>query len=263
MSLVFAALTPHPPLLIPTIGKDALIKAEKTKQAFEKLEEDLYLSKPDTILIISPHSNLLSDAFTFNISKEFETDLTEFGDLTTHLKYKADLDLAFLIREEAKKENFSIILESNSSLDHSAAVPLFYLAQHLSKTSILPMGFCELDYKTHIEFGYFLKEQIMKSTKRVAIIASGDLSHTLTPDSPGGFNPEGKIFDEKIQEFLSARNTTGLLQLDKDIIEKAASCGFRSILLLMGMLRGINFDYKSYCYEAPFGVGYLTANFVF
>ena len=38
MSLVFAAITPHPPLLIPSIGKDVIKKVEKTKKALEKLK---------------------------------------------------------------------------------------------------------------------------------------------------------------------------------------------------------------------------------
>jgi len=35
MSLVFAAITPHPPLLIPSIGKDVIKKVDKTKKALE------------------------------------------------------------------------------------------------------------------------------------------------------------------------------------------------------------------------------------
>jgi MEMO1 family protein len=53
MSLVFAAISPHPPLLIPSIGKEAIKKIQKTKEALEKLEEDLYLSRPEIIIIIS------------------------------------------------------------------------------------------------------------------------------------------------------------------------------------------------------------------
>jgi hypothetical protein len=37
MSLVFAAIVPHPPLLIPSIGKEAIKKIDKTKRALEKL----------------------------------------------------------------------------------------------------------------------------------------------------------------------------------------------------------------------------------
>lgn len=261
MSLVFAALTPHPPLLIPSIGKEAIKKIDKTKRALEKLEEDLYLSHPELIIIISPHGHLLPDAFTINVNPEFETNLTDFGDLTTRLTFRGEMDLASTIREEAKKENFPVVLLSNQSLDHGVAVPLFYLTSHLKQIDILPLGFCNLDYRRHVDFGYFLKECIMNSNKRIAVIASGDLSHSLTTDAPAGFHPSGKIFDNKIQELLATHNTTGFLQLEPDFIEEAAACGFRSLLILMGILRGINFKYKFYNYEAPFGVGYLTAYF--
>jgi AmmeMemoRadiSam system protein B len=263
MSLVFAAITPHPPLLIPTIGKDALKKLEKTKQAIQKLEEELYLSKPELIIIISPHGKLLADAFTLNVCSDFTTDLSEFGDLSTHLKFKGEMNLASKISEGAKKENFPLVLVSNPALDHGISVPLFYLAPHLENVNILPIGFCDADYKTHAEFGFFIKDQIMKSNKRTAVIASGDLSHSLTTDAPAGFNPAGKIFDEKIQSLLSTHNAAGFLQIDPEIVTGSSSCGFKSFLILMGILRGINFEYKSYCYEAPFGIGHLTAQFSF
>ncbi len=193
---------------------------------------------------------------------EFTTDLKDFGDLATKLTFKGEMGLPAFIREAAKKENFSVSLISEKNLDVATIVPLMYLASHESNMLIMPMGFCELDLKTHLEFGYFLKEQIMNSTKRIAVIASSNLSHALSKEAPAGFNPDGKIFDEKIQEFLASGNTAGILQLDADLIKNAHECGLRSILVLLGVMRGINFNYKSYAYEAPFGIGYLTANLV-
>ena len=64
MALVFAAITPHPPILIPTIGKDKLEALEKTKTALEQLEQDLYITKPDLIFIISPHTGAFKNTFT-------------------------------------------------------------------------------------------------------------------------------------------------------------------------------------------------------
>src|SRR3989344_8584763 len=98
MSLVFAALTPHPPLLIPSIGKEMEKKVEKTKNALLKLEEELYLAKPEVIIIISPHGALLRDAFTINYCADYETDLREFGDLATKLKFKGETTLPAKIR---------------------------------------------------------------------------------------------------------------------------------------------------------------------
>ncbi|MBI5729252.1 MAG: MEMO1 family protein [Candidatus Magasanikbacteria bacterium] len=261
MSLVFAAITPHPPLLIPAIGKENIKKIDATKKALEKMEEYLYLSHPDIVLLISPHGKLFDNAFSMNVCAEYETDLKEFGDLTTKLHFKGELNLPALIREASKKKEYRTIMISEKKLDHGAAVPLFYLTPHLPDISLTIFGFCNLDAKTHTDFGYLIKEQIMRTNKRVAVIASGDLSHALTTDAPAGFNPEGAVFDKKIQEYLATRNTAGLLQMEA-MIANAAECGFRSFLILMGILRGVNYTFESYAYEGPFGVGYLTANFV-
>ena len=260
MSLVFAGIVPHPPLIIPAICKDETKKVAKTGEALSKLEEDLYLAKPEIVIIVSPHGQLFADAFSLNICPEFETDLREFGDLVTKNKYKGEINLASDIREMGKDEGIPISMNCDGKLDHGAAVPLFFLLPHLPNVKILPIGYSGLDAKTHVKFGQLIKEAIMKTNKRVAVIASGDLSHALTSEAPAGFSPSGKEFDAKIQELLSTRNTAGMLKLEPKFLEEAAECGFRSFLILMGILRDVSYNYQSYSYEAPFGVGYLVAN---
>lgn len=262
MSLVFSAITPHPPMLIPSIGQGALKKLEKTKLALENLEKKLYVAHPDIILIISPHGSYFKDAFTLNSNPQYQTDLKSFGDLATKIKLSGETVLSNLIRESAKKEHLPLTMISEPKLDHSSSIPLFYLAQHLPKIKIIPVGFCDLDWKTHVAFGTLLKDQIAQTNKRVAVIASGDLSHALMTDSPAGYNPAGAEFDNKIQELLASHNLAGMLQMDKEMVESASECGFRSFLILMGILQGMQTTYKSFAYEAPFGIGYLTANFV-
>lgn len=264
MSLVFAAITPHPPLLIPTIGKENLKYITKTKEAMEKLEEDLYLAKPDMIVVISPHGHYFNDAFSLNFSDHFETDLREFGDLATKLQFSGDMEFPYAVRTESidHYKNCPAAIINEPVIDHGAAVPLYYLTQHLPNIKIVPVGFSDLDWKTHLEFGSLLKEQIMRYNKRVAVIASGDLSHALSTEGPVGFNPEGPKFDAAIQELLAAHNTAGLLNLDPEKVAAAAECGFRSVLILLGILRNVNYQYSAYSYEGPFGVGYLTANFI-
>jgi len=262
MSLVFAAIAPHPPMLIPSIGKDTIKKVEKTKKALEKLEEDLYLSSPDVILIISPHGSFFKDAFTIHHAVEYETDFREFGDLATRAKFHGETNLTYQIREATKGSSIPATMISEKNIDHGSAVPLIYLTAHLPNVKIVPIGFCDLDWKTHTDFGYVIKEQIMNTNKRVAVIASGDLSHALNNESPAGFNAAGSEFDKKIQELLENHNVAGMLQLDQKFTKDAAECGLRSFLILMGILRGVDYDYKNYSYEGPFGVGYLVANFV-
>lgn len=261
MSLVFAAITPHPPLLIPSIGKEAVKKLEKTQIAMEQMEKDLYITHPEIILIISPHGSYFDDVFTLNFSPEYQTDLREFGDLSTKLKFKGETHLSTLIREGSKKEGFPTTMISEPRLDHGSSIPLLYLTKHLKNIKIIQIGFCDLDWKTHVAFGAMLADKIAEINKRVAVIASGDLSHALISDAPAGYNAAGPEFDRKIQELLASNNLSGMLQLDKKLIENASECGFRSFLILMGILQGVHHSYKEYSYEGPFGVGYLTANF--
>lgn len=262
MSLVFAALTPHPPILIPTIGKEALKKINETKKALEKMEEDFYAAHPEIILIISPHGSYFNNAFTINNCPEYETDLREFGDLSTKLKFKGDLAFSHRIRAATKTHNFPAVMISENTLDHGSAVPLYYLTKHLPKIHIIQLGFCNLSWKTHLDFGALLKEQIETSNQRIAVIASGDMSHAITTDAPAGFNASGVKFDQKIQELLVAGNISGMVQMDAQLAAEAAECGFRSLLILMGILQHKNYIYKQLAYEAPFGVGYLTAEFI-
>ncbi len=261
MSLVFAAITPHPPVLIPSIGKEAIKKIDKTILALKKLEEDLYLAKPDVLVIFSPHGTIFPDSFAINVSPEYQTDLRDFGDLSVVQRFKGEVDIAAKISHAGKQGEIPSSMITETKLDYGVAVPLHYLLVHLPTLPILPISPSQLDHKSHVEFGYLVKEQIMNSNKRVAILASGDLSRALTTDAPAGFNPAGAQYDAKIQELLMTRNTAGILQLDQAVLTGAAECGFRVFLMLMGVLRGVNYRYTSYAYEAPFGVGCLTAQF--
>lgn len=261
MSLVFAGITPHPPLLLPTIGKEEIKKIEKTNKALLQMEKELYSTHPDIIIVISPHGSFFVDAFTVNACPEYTTDFKEFGDISTKLKFKGETMLAYKIRKSSFDQNIPTATVSEPLLDHGSGIPLYFLTAHLKNFNLLQLGFCDLSYKNHVEFGNVLQEVILNTNKRVAIIASGDLSHSLISEAPAGFTPEGKLFDTKIQDFLANQNLAGMLQLKPEFISSAAECGFRSLLILAGVLQGINCDYKKLCYEAPFGVGYLTAFF--
>lgn len=259
--IVFSAITPHPPILIPDIGKDNLRFVEKTRAAMEKLSQELYAAKPDTIIIISPHGTVLADAFALNMSPEFEIQFKEFGDLATKINLKGDIG-AIHHYKEILEDKMPVVLVNEAELDHGAGVPLYFLTKALDKKKIkiVPVSYSLLDYEKHYQFGMKLQTDIINDTRRVAIIASGDLSHRLTADAPAGYSHWAKKFDETIVKKVKAKDGQGLLKLDADFIEEAGECGLRSIIILMGILNSINYKPEIYSYEGPFGVGYLVAH---
>lgn len=260
--LVFSALSPHPPILIPGVGKNNLNKLKKTVKALKSLEQELYASKPETIIIISPHGQILDNAFTINLNPQYLANFKEFGDFSTELKFKGDPILIQEIRadDEMEKE-IPLVLVSKEEIDHGISVPLYYLTQHLKEIKIIPVSYSALALKIHLKFGKFLQEQILNSNKRVAVIASGDLSHCLTKKSPGGYHKDGKIFDQKLIKLLKNKNVEGILNLNKNLIQNTKECGLKSIIIILGILNQSNYQSEILSYEAPFGVGYAVINF--
>ncbi len=258
--LKFACICPHPPLLIPNVGQENLKTVAASKQALEKLEAEFYQLKTDTLLIISPHGELAADAFTINQAAELTVNFTQFGDLSTKLEFKNNLAFGYRLRENLETK-MPILLINVPKLDHGAGVPLYYLTQHLKDLKIVPLGYSLLPLETHFQFGKQVQELVFQSNENIGIIASGDLSHCLTPEAPAGYSPRGKEFDNLFIKLLKEKSVKGILNLDKDLIEEAGECGLRSFVILLGILDGINYNVEILSYEGPFGVGYLVANF--
>ncbi|MEK7211534.1 MAG: class III extradiol dioxygenase subunit B-like domain-containing protein [Patescibacteria group bacterium] len=259
----FFAIAPHAPVLAPTIGKDeAAKKAAKTLEAIQDLEEKLYLSKPETIIIISPHGNPPPGTFVVEMNKEYNLNLKEFGDFKTKKKFLPNSRLLESVRHRAIDEGIPVGLETYEKLNYGAAIPLLLLTANLPKVKIIPINTADLDLKTHFEFGKMIREAIAKSgSERVAVIASADLSDKLRDDSPGGFSPRGKEFDETVLRYIETKNVTGILGMDADIIKDGGGCGLKSIVTLLGAMDKINCEPQTFSYEAPFGIGLLVEHF--
>lgn len=259
--ITFAAIVPHPPMILPKIGKDNAKKAAVTAEAMRALEQELYLSNPETIVIISPHGPTMTDAFMINLSANYSVGFKDFGDFETAKTFSSDFMLIDRIQRNARKET-PLVLASEENLDYGTGIPLMVLTEHLPKVAVIPVAVSGLDLKAHYDFGKLLKDELMASNKRVAVIASADLSHALSDDSPAGFAKEGAELDRIVQEALTTRNAVGLIGLDANIREKARECGVKPIVTLLGTLDGVQYEPKIHSYEHPFGVGYLVSNLV-
>lgn len=277
MSLVFSSICPHPPLLIPTIGGLELEKISNTVKALEDLNKDFVQAKPKTVVVISPHAPSLPRAFGITKPKMLSGNFGAFGDFGTELRFESDQKLIKDILGEAKAEKISVQALDYSDLDHGTLVPLYYLTKRAPKLKLVVISFTQLDLKTHFQFGKLLAKVIKQADERIAVIASGDLSHRLTFDAPAGYSPRGKEFDEKLIELLKKKDVEGILNLDPELIEEVGECGLRSIIILLGILdkldyknllrRTLKYSLRSYykpeilSYEGPFGVGYLVVEF--
>ena len=263
MSIVFAAIVPHSPVLVPSIGKEHLKKLRKTVTSLKRLEQELYATHPDTLLVLSPHGAVEAGHFTLDFNERYRCDLKDFGIMDMDLGFRADMPLASALKEHLEDRGLPLMLHSSSGLDYGTIVPLLYLAPHLTASAVLPLSPARLPLKTHFEFGQAVQETLMHTNRRVAVIASADLSHRLSRSAPAGYSPYGKKFDEKILTIIRERKTSALQTFEPELAEKAAQCGLGVLTMFAGILDRIEATPELLSYESPFGIGCAAVHYTF
>lgn len=269
-NLIGCALMPHPPIMVPEVGKEEVAKVNDTVQAAEKVAAALKEYNPHTVVLITPHGPVFEDAAGISVHPRLKGNLAAFGVPEVSLAFETDGLLARHIIRKAERLGVNLIELSDDlaktyrfslQLDHGALVPLYFLHKAGFKGQLVHLSMGMLPYEEMYTFGKAVQAAIGMVDKRVAVIASGDLSHRLTPDAPAGFSPRAKEFDRLIVDSISNMDVKTLLNIDPDLIEEAGECGLRPICFLMGVLGGVEAKSKVLSYEGPFGVGYAVALF--
>ncbi len=258
--IVYSAIVPHSPLLMPTIGKEHRDKLSKTLDAIKRIEHGLYLSKPDTVIIIAPHGALYPDAFSINLSPSYTGNFQSFGDFTTTIKVKSDFLLIDHIQRLMREAKIPFTLTSSESLEYGFNVPWFLLGSQMT-AKLIPISPSQADGKAHLDFGRHLKRVLHAEPTRVAIIASADLAHKSGKDISESEASAGSEFDTLIETSLRAHTISTILNMDTPALEKVKQCGYRPIMTLLGILDEVQVRPEVLSYEAPFGVGYITVSY--
>lgn len=260
--LSFAAFTPHPPIIIPEIGQDNLKHAQKTADAMKSLANKIEDFDIDTIVFISPHTTISFEHMMISKGEKISGSFANFDHPEISYNLSVDDDLSESIENIAKKHKMplrSIRAGESLSLDHGVMVPYYYLQNHLASTiKIIIAGFSAQSRAAHFTFGQIIKEACQKSPQNIAVIASGDLSHRIFEE---GSELIGKKFDSIILDNIKVFKPKNILDIDPELQEEAGECGYRSLLILLGALDNLKIQPEVLSYEAPFGVGYLVANF--
>lgn len=259
MSLVFTAIVPHPPSLAPTPAPANPDELAKTRAAYQNLEKLLYSSKPDLLVIITPHGTVFPSAWQVVLGDTLSGNLEEFSDFSTKITVRGSIGFSHSLKERAEDHRFPVVLQSARPLNYSCIIPLLYLTPHLPQLRVVPLVVSGDDIPSQYEFGKLLREELFRINDRVAVIASADLAHRLNRESPLGYSRSARLFDEKLRSALESGSVDDILTLSDHLIEDAVTCGLRPIALLLGTLFRKPFRAQALAYEYPHGVGYYTA----
>lgn len=254
MALVFAAVVPHTPMLIPAIAKGHQGIFSDLAAVLTDVMLDLYASKPDLVVVLTPHGQMNPEAIVLHVHEKFQGDLREFGDLSVTFNAPGAPVDAQHIKESAERHQVPIVLQSDEGLDYGTVVPMSFYPQQPFPVSLLPIRVGSHPPEAVLRFGRALQEYAHHTNRRLALIASADLA----PD------PQQKLAARKPTP-IERKISSALLKNDAAQATSASGqaemCGAGPIAAFLGTMHGIHASGEMRYFAAPLGVGELVATF--
>ena len=245
--------------MVPEVGREAIVEVRSSIDAMADLTERVIRSGAETVVLISPHAPLEPDAFVAYDGPQLYADFANFRAPTATVHAQLDDELLHEITRIAAQQDLRTVRIRGLNLDHGTAVPLYFLQRNGWNGRVVALGYSFLPNEDHVRFGKCIRQAIEQVGRPVAFIASGDLSHRLKLEAPAGYNPQAHLFDEEVVDAIRSCATKRIVDLDPELRRMAGECGYRSMLVAIGVAQELEPSCEVISYEAPFGVGYLVA----
>ena len=258
MSVVAAFMVPHPPMIVPDVGRGSEAQVEATRAAYARVAEEIAALRPETIVISSPHATMYADYFHISPGRSAEGSFARFRAPQVRFKEEYDAELAGTIERLAIANGLPAGTkgERDKALDHGTMVPLYFIRQACAGFKIVRVGLSGLPLEDHYRLGQLIKRAAEETGRRVVYVASGDLSHKLQAYGPYGYAPEGPQYDARVMDVCGRAAFGELFDFDEAFCERAAECGHRSFVIMAGALDGMAVEARALSHEDVTGVGY-------
>ncbi|MFD3404094.1 class III extradiol dioxygenase subunit B-like domain-containing protein [Kribbella sp. NPDC058693] len=227
MSVVAAAVCPHPPLLVPEVASGAAPDLDELRAAC--------LAAIDTLSVASA--------------------VVVIGSAQTSSTYPASAGGSFAAYG-APGVRFG---SGDPVLPLSLAMGGWLLEQ--SKATGLPRTYVAVPTTAPPEECIRLGREIASGNDRVGLLVMGDGSARRSEHSPVHLHPRAEIFDTTVATALQHSDLDVLKALDPDLATELHAAGRAPWQVLAGALEGTSLTPDLTYNAAPYGVGYLVASF--
>ncbi len=263
MGILAAFMVPHPPMIVPDVGRGSEKDVMETIRSYEKVAGEIAALKPETIIITSPHSVMYSNYFHISPGSSAKGDFGRFRAPKVSFEETYDHELVNRLTDICFEEGFPAGFEGekDKELDHGTMVPLYFIRKAFSGGNIVRIGLSGLSLVEHYQLGMYIRQAVEDTGRRAVFVASGDLSHKLQEYGPYGFAPEGPVYDKRIMDTCGRGAFGELLDYDEEFCDKAAECGHRSFVIMAGAFDGMDVEATALSHQDVTGVGYGLCTF--
>ena len=263
MGIIAGFMVPHPPMIVPQIGRGSEAQVADTIKAYERVADEIAALQPETIVITSPHSVMYADYFHISPGSGAKGSFASFRAPGVRFDERYDEELVKEICRLAAAEDFpaGTAGERDPELDHGTMVPLWFIRNRYKGGRIVRIGLSGLPLIDHYRLGQLIQKAADNTGRKVVFVGSGDLSHKLQDYGPYGFAEEGPEYDERIMDVMGRAAFGELFDFDEGFCDRAAECGHRSFVIMAGAFDGLAVKAEKLVHQDVTGVGYGICTF--
>jgi aromatic ring-opening dioxygenase LigB subunit len=281
LTLVYCCIAPHGGEIIPELAKDRKTADlfSETRKGIQKLATQMKESKPDTIVIASPHNLRLWKKIAIVISENSSGFLISDAKSKERIELSTRCDTRFAreLYSRAVKNRLPVVganygtFEGSTSdlpMDWGTFIPLWFFLdgeKHHGKKIKEPKVVIvapsrEIPISQNVSFGRLIAKLAQsEKSKRIAFVASADQAHTHTKQSPYGIHPSAKDFDKLAVDGIRDGKIESLLRLDPRFIENSKPDSIWQLAMLQGVVSEVPMKTKLISYQVPTYFGMICA----
>lgn len=263
MAITAAALVPHPPLLLPELGRSPTADLELLRSASRHAVATL-LDQAEALLVVGP-----APAWGEAEPGAAGSFVPYGAPVTASLPAAAaapavadgpagpsrDADAARWLDRAALPPGHL------TELPLSLAVAAWLLDQLAEERALPPVAAFGVpagaDAGQAAPLGRALAAAVREA--RVGLLVMADLSARRTQRAPASFHPDAEEFDRRIGDAIRKAELGRLLEVDPALAAEMGAGGMAALWLLAGALADVRDLHGQVRYEGgPFGVGYLV-----
>jgi len=249
----------HAPIVLPEVGGFRSIACASTTRAMHEVARRLLATRPDLVVVISPHSPRKPDAWGLFAGPEISGDMSTFGAPKVAHTLAVPQDAVAALTAAAEAEGLEVWTPPNRPLDHGAMVPLHFVVAQGWRGPTLLLSLPWPGTGTEATMGRAIARAAEARGERWAVLASGDMSHRLKPGAPSGYDPRAHEFDDALVAAVQAGDLRAAANIPASLRDRAAEDAVDSLTVAASAVDWDSTGHEFLNYEGPFGVGYMEA----
>jgi aromatic ring-opening dioxygenase LigB subunit len=254
MAITAAALVPHPPLLVPEVGRGASPELDQLRSACRRALA-VTLDQADALLVVGP-------APSWGEAEPGATGSFAPYGVAVEARLPATASQAGSAPGGEWLDRRRLPPGRLGELPLSLTVAAWLLGVEAQAHQLPPVAAfgvpASMDAEPAAATGRTVARAV-RPGRHVGLLVMGDLSARRTAKAPATFHPAAEEFDRGIGDAIREAEITRLLDADAGLAAELRVGGMAALWLLAGALEGAGPLHGEVLYEAaPFGVGYLV-----